>query len=347
MSAAGRNTQGFILVATLWVLAALAVLAAYIDGVVASDIERAVMAKRSLQSELDRRSTEATLTYLFVTGRMNYRGLILEEEQRFADSLPEDKSLPDHGDGELWVAGEVYAGLGGTRFSVQDEAGLASVNAPSSAIFTALLEYAGVAASDVARIVARAEDYIDKNSDLTLNGAEHYDYQQSGAPPPLNWIMSSPLELKKVLGVDEMLTPAQWLRLWPLLTMRPVFGYNFNTMRPEILAALLGLDEQGIRGVLDEREKRRISRLTTIALLSGRHLDIDEMELRTLPSRFLRISVWHESGGSRVLAGIALSPLGESAPWRKDYRYSESIPAGNDSRTPREQPLEAPTALLQ
>ena len=333
--------------ATLWVLAALAVLAAYIDGVVASDIERAVMAKRSLRSELDRRSTEATLTYLFVTGRMNHRGLILEEEQRFADSLPEDKRLPDRGDGELRVAGEVYAGLGGTRFSVQDEGGLASVNAPSSAIFTALLEYAGVAASDVERIVARAKDYIDKDSDLTLNGAEHYDYQQSGAPPPLNWIMSSPLELVKVLGVDEMLTPAQWRRLWPLLTMRPVFGYNFNTMRPEILAALLGLDEQGVRGVLEEREKRLISRLTTIALLSGRHLDIDEMELRTLPSRYLRISVWHESGGSRTLAGIALTPLGESAPWRKDYRYSESIPADDDSRTPREQPLEAPTALLQ
>ena len=243
--------------ATLWVLAALAVLAAYIDGVVASDIERAVMAKRSLQSALDRHSTEATLTYLFVTGRMNHRGLILEEEQRFVDSLPEEEEfLPDHGDGELKVAGEVYAGLGGIRFSVQDEGGLASVNAPGSPLFAALLEHTGVAASDVERIVARAEDYIDKDSDLTLNGAEHYDYQQSGAPPPLNWIMSSPLELKKVLGVDEMLTPAQWRRLWPLLTMRPVFSYNFNTMRPEILAALLGLDEQGIRSVLEEREKR-------------------------------------------------------------------------------------------
>ena len=333
--------------ATLWVLAALAVLAAYIDGVVASDIERAVMAKRSLQSELDRRSTEATLTYLFVTGRMNHRGLILEEEQRFSNSLPEDEFLPDHGDGELRMAGEVYARLGGIRFSVQDEGGLASVNAPGSPLFAALLERAGVAASDVERTVARVKDYIDSDSDLTLNGAERYDYRQRGAPPPLNWIMSSPLELTKVLGVDEMLTPAQWRRLWPLLTMRPVFGYNFNTMRPEILAALLGLDEQGIRSVLDEREKRRISRLTTIALLSGRHLDIDEMELRTLPSRFVRIAVWHESGGARNLAGIAFTPLGESAPWRKDYRYSESIPAGHDSRTPREQPLEAPAALLQ
>ena len=103
MSVARRNAEGFVLVATLWVLAALAVLAAYINGVVASDLERAVIAKRALQSELDRRSTEATLLYLFATGRMNHRGLILEEEQRFSNALPEDESLPDHGDGELWV----------------------------------------------------------------------------------------------------------------------------------------------------------------------------------------------------------------------------------------------------
>ena len=129
--------------------------------------------------------------------------------------------------------------------------------------------------------------------------------------------------------------------------MRPVFGYNFNTMRPEILAAVLDLDERGIRRVLEEREKRSISRLTTVALLSGRHLDIDEMEMRTLPSRFLRISVWHEDDGSRILAGIVLTPLGEKVPWRKDYRYLEPIRATHDSGTPRETPRAVATALLQ
>ena len=347
MSTAPRNAQGFVLVATLWVLAALAVLAAYIDGVVATDVERAIETKGWLEAELDRHSTEATLVYLLSTGRMNHRGLILEDEQRFSNALPEDEQLPDHGDGELRVAGEVYAGLGATRFSVQDEVGLASVNAPSSVVFAGLLEHAGVADSDVERIVARVEDYIDSDDTLSLNGAEHYDYRQRGAPPPLNWIMSSPQELSKVLGVGEVLTPAQWRRIWPALTMRPVFGYNFNTMRPEILAGVLGLDERGIRRVLEEREKRSISRLTTVALLSGRHLDIDEMEIRTLPSRFLRISVWREGGGSRILAGIFLTPLGETVPWRKDYRYLEPIWATHDSGTPRETPRAAATALLQ
>ena len=347
MTAPRQCAGGFVLVAVLWVLAALAVLAAYIDGVVASDVERAVMAKRSLRSELDRRSTEATLVYLFASGRMNHRGLILEEEQRFSNSLADDETLPDHGDGELRVTGEVYAGLGGTRFSVQDESGLASVNAPGASILPALLEHVGVAAPDVERIVARLEDYIDKDNELTLNGAEHFDYRERGAPPPLNWIMSSPLELRGVLGVDEMLTPAQWRRLRPLLTIRTVFSYNFNTMPHEILAAVLGLDQQGVRSVLEEREKRSIDRMTTIALLSGRHLDVDEMDLRTLPSRHMRLSLWDADGGSRILAGISLTPLGETVPWRKDYWYTEPLPAGHDSRTPGETPLSVASALLR
>ena len=245
------------------------------------------------------------------------------------------------------MTGLVYAGPGGTRFSVQDESGLVSVNAPRFAMFPALLKHAGVAGSDIERIVARVEDYIDKDDTLTLNGAERHDYLRRGEPPPLNWIMSSPMELAKVLGVGEMLIPAEWRRLWPVLTMRPVFGYNFNTMPPTVLAAGLGLDEQGVRAVLEEREERSISRLTTLGRLSGRHLDIDEMEMRIAPSRYLRLSVRHEGDGSRVLTGIVLTPRGETAPWRKDYRYLEPIGSGHDSGTPREALPAVATALLQ
>ena len=339
--------EGFVLVATLWALAALAVLAAYIDGVVAEDVRLAIDAKRSLQAELDRRSTEATLVYLLATGRMNHRGLIFERVQQFSNTLPEGEFLPSHGDGEIRATGTVYRGLGGTRFSIQDEGGLVSVNAPRSGQFAAVLERTGVTPSEIARVVARVEDYIDSDHVLSLNGAEHYDYRQRGEPPPLNWIMASPMELRRVLGVDELLTDGDWRQLRPLLTMRPVYGYNFNTMRPEVLATLLGLDERGLRNVLEEREARPLVRLTTLSRLSGRHLEIDEMEVRVLPSRFLRLSLWHESDGSHVLAGLELTPLGSSAPWRKDYRYSEPIPLHEGSKTPREPPLKAPSGLLQ
>ena len=82
-------------------------------------------------------------------------------------------------------------------------------------------------------------------------------------------------------------------------------------------------------------------------MLSGRHLDIDSMEVREFPSRFMRISVWHEGEASRILAGVALTPFGESMPWRKDYRYSETMTVHDDSVKPSEPPLQAPTALLR
>ena len=198
MRLARRKAQGFVLASVLWVLAALAILAAYVDGLVAPEVERAALARHSLESELARRSTEATLVYLLATGRMNHRGLVWEEAQRFSDALAEGEYLPDDGDGELRLAGEVYRGLGGARFSLQDEGGLASVNAPGSPLFAALLAREGVARPDIERIVARVADYIDRDGDLTANGAEHDDYRRGGAPPPPNWIMSSPMELRRV-----------------------------------------------------------------------------------------------------------------------------------------------------
>ena len=347
MTRTGGREAGFVLVATLWTLAGLAILAAYIDRVVASDLRYAVEARESVRAEIDRRSTEATMRYLLATGRMNHRGLILESEQRFSGSLDEDEHLPDHGDGELRVTEVVYAGVGGARFSIQDEGGLVSVNAPRSPLFASVLEHAGVSLSDVERIVARVEDYVDSDDTLTLNGAERHDYQERGEPPPLNWIMASPVELTKVLGIDALITVSQWERLLPLLTVRPAVGYNFNTMRPEILAALLDLDESGVQGVLEEREKAALSRLGQIAMLSGKHLDIDELEVRVLPSRFLRITVWHGHGGPRIVNGLAFTPLGDRAPWRTDYRYLMPTSADDGSDAPRESPLQAATGLLQ
>ena len=170
---------GFILVATLWVLAGLALLAAYVDSVVSANVEQAIRIKDGIDEDLDRRSTEATLLYLLATNRTNYRGLLLEQEQRFTD--PFDEPLSGGGDGELWANGEAYQGLGEWRFSLQDEFGLVSVNEPQTWLFRALLKRFGVEAPDRVRLVARILDYIDVNHLLTLNGAEQWGL----STPPL------------------------------------------------------------------------------------------------------------------------------------------------------------------
>lgn len=333
-----RDAAGFILIAVLWVLAALALLAAYIDGVAASQVERARLAQKSLDDELDRHSTRETVTYLLATGRMNHRGLIIETPQRFAEGV----RLPDEGDGELLVTGQVYTGLGDARFAVQDERGLVSVNYPRFPTFAFLLRYVGIERDSVDFIVARVEDYIDPDGYLRVNGAEAGHYRALGRPPPPNWIMASPLEMQNVLGVGDVITDAQWRRLLPLLSIRPSVGYNFDTMHPEVLAALLELDRQSVRPLLDARAEQSISRLSFIAMQTGKYLDIDPLDISKTPSRFLRIALWHEGSDVRTLVGIELTPLSDTAPWRTDYRYDEPASA-DDTRQPRT----VATSLLQ
>ena len=358
-----------MLIATLWTLAAMAVLAAYIDSVASGDMERAAAVEVSLERELTRRSTEATVAYLLSTGRMNYRGLMLEPEQSFSDG--DGNRGPDRSVGVIAVSGETYAGPGGARFSIQDENGLVSVNFPRSDNFAAALSYVGLSSADIDRIVPRVDDYVDMDDDLSLSGAERFDYDRStpalagraatsyqtdaprrardstrsgdrasgtqgpgttGAdgrpdlslrlPNPSNWTMATPLELKRVLGVGDLIDRDQWRRLLPMLTTRQASGYSFNTMRPDVLAVVLELDRSAVGNILAERAERSVASLNRIAMLTGIHVDVDPMDVRASPSRFLRISIWHNATGLRSIAGMALTPFGD-APWRIDYRYTE------------------------
>ena len=226
-----RMAAGFILVATLWTLAALTVLAAYMANVVESDVERATTAKQALEDELDRRSTEATLLYLLATGRMSHRGLVLETPQRFTP--PGENPPASRGDGELTLGGEPFAGLGRARFALQEENGLASVNLPGEPQFAAVLSRAGVRREDLRWIVPRVRDYADLDDSLSLNGAERIDYARGNRPPPANWLLASPVELKRVLGIDGLVSDAQWRRIRPLLTARVAGRYNFTRCAPK------------------------------------------------------------------------------------------------------------------
>ena len=200
---------GFVLVATLLVLAVLAALGAFIDRMVETDVERARLARQSLQDELNRHATEATLLYLISTNRKNHRGMLLENEQQFLESM-DDAPLPESGDGELTMASAAYQGLGRMRFAMQDEWGLVPVNVPDSLMLESLLGHVGVSSAGIARLVPRIEDYIDLDDRIGLNGAERIDYRQRGMPPPANWFMVSHLELKNVLGADRIISPVQW-----------------------------------------------------------------------------------------------------------------------------------------
>ncbi len=338
-----QSQQGFVLVATLWLVAALAMLAAYIDGVAEDNVERAIAERQALTDELDRRSTEATLLYLLATNRVNHRGFILDQRQRFAEVYPEE--LPATGDGELWVTDVLYQGIGDSAFSVQDENGLVSINMTTPQL-SAVLRHVGLDGNSIARFSARIRDYVDTNAALGLDGAEALDYERAGLPAPANWLMSAPGEARNLLGAEALLTPQQWRRLLPLLTIRQQGGYNFNTMAPEIMAAILGVDESQLNALLTARARQPILTARDVGKLTGRLLDIDELEVFTMPGQAFRFSLWNRSRTSARRIGILLTPSGERAPWRKDYEYADHFaqPRNQAARQP-ETPLFQPAEL--
>ena len=329
--------EGFILAATLWALVALTVVAVYVDGITRTNVDNAYRTKRMLQAELDRRSTEATLLYLLTTNRMNRRGLVLEAEQRFATGRA---SLDDTGDGTLELAGEAYLGLGEVAFSLQDELGLVSVNAPSYPQLSRVLESIGVAEDDVAGLMPRLRDYIDVDGDLTLDGAEAYDYARTGRPPPGNFFLTTSMELNRVLGAESLLDRAQRQRLRAMTTPRLVSGLNFNTMPPPVAAAVLETDIDDLAAFLAAREEESLTRLDRIFQLTGQSANVASDRIVPSPSVFVRMTTWWQHGGARTVVGISLTPAARfeppvSAPWRKEYRYSEpNRPAAVLSRAP-------------
>ena len=321
-AAPAATATGFILAATLWALAALTVVAAYIDAFTETNIDTAHRTKLMLEAELDRRSTEATLRYLLATNRMSPRSLLVEYEQRFSDL---DTRLDDEADSELSVAGVRYAGLGDTAFSIQDENGLVSVNSPRDPMFGAMMKSVGVSAPDLARLVPRIADYIDRDDRLSLDGAEREAYRQAQQPPPSNWFLQTPMELNRVLGAASLIDHAQWRRLRNMATPRLLVGTNFNTMPEDVAAAVLGVEPEALDGFFAERARNRITSLGQLQELSGTRPAFNPGPLAVTPSYFLRITTWWVDGGPRTVVGITLTPGSLIAPWRTEYRYSEPV----------------------
>ncbi|MCY3814655.1 MAG: type II secretion system protein GspK [Gammaproteobacteria bacterium] len=321
------------MVATLWVLAGLTVLAGYIHSVTTTSVERATVARVGLQRELDRRNTETTLIYLLATNRKSHRALILQPEQSFGEF-----DLPSADAPEVALAGETYAGLGDVLFAIQDESGLVPVNSPVYPMLRAALETVGVSRANATRLISRAKDYVDTDDLPTLNGGERYEYSRRGLPPPPNWLMATPMELEQVQGFSDLVTRDQWQRLRGMLTMRQATSPNFNTMPADIVRAVL--DDQAAADILALRASGSVVR----TLPYGGFADVmDDIELRMRVSDRLRIATWSPGTAQRVV-GIQLTAYTDGSAWRKDYSYT--APRHQDPTGSPERPVVPETALL-
>lgn len=216
-----RNDAGFALVAALWVLVLLSIIAASAITTARTDhfIARSGVAEAQARSLAEAGLTRAVIALMV-----------------------RDQSDPWPIDGT--VRGFAYAGTQ-IEIAIQDEFGKIDLNAASDEALRAVLTAAGVERQSLDAIVDAIADWRDGDDDRRLHGAEKEDYRAVGLPyVPRNGPFESVAELEQVLGVPRAVVQ----RVLPMLTVFSRRAIVDPAVAPDELWRLLPEVAAGIAG---------------------------------------------------------------------------------------------------
>lgn len=322
--------RGFVLLA---VLAAIIVMT-LIATAIGTSAERAVADQQARETALDAQlamhSTESTLLYLLATQRMTLAGLTIDDQVlRTEDEIAAGEvAMPVTPIGnEIRLDGRAYRGVGPARFAVHDDRGKLSPAWIDPALRSRWVAQLGGDPERTGDLLATLLDYQDDDDLTRLNGAEREEYEALDLPPPPNRPLSSPLELRRVLGWSELLAPLDDAALARLVTLAQAPAVNVNTAMPEVLQALFGIDRETAQRAVALREATPFSGtfdvFRSLGLVAG-----EEGGFMVFPSQSMTVSVWAPGGGRLHLRHWQMTPLDDGgAPWRSQYRLHLPAPS--------------------
>jgi general secretion pathway protein K len=316
-----RQHGGFALVLSLWAVLVVLVLAGVLDSYVSSRLEQAQAIRMRLQDELDLYSTRSTVLYLLGTQRFTRAGLTSDtQEPAELERTAQDLRIDPVG-GEISLDGSAYAGLGRTRFSLQDEAGLVPLNSESQQTLESLLLEFGTDATLASRLLDALADYRDANELARLNGAENAEYAAAGEPPPANTDLRTAAELTRVLGWREWLAQNPGFRLHEWLSVTREGAFNPNVVPAQLLQRLPGVDADAARRIIEQRREQPFRSAPDFAARSDTTLAMAEDEFRFFPSEMLQLRLWRNGAAHAELLALHLTPLSMNAPWQISSIY--------------------------
>ena len=222
-----RDQRGLALVAVLWTMTLLALIAA----VFMRETRTEMALVRNLEGE-------ARAEALAEAG-VNRAILIL---------LGLDTSVPWRVDG---TPIELASSDGVVRIVIQDEGGKIDLNRTAASVLQPLFVAVGIAPEPAQHLADAIVDFRDADNLRQVNGAEDADYAAAGlrhdakdAP------FASTDELLQVLGMTQEL----YERIAPLVTVySPRRDVNLATAPPAVLSVLPYLTAERVRTILDQR----------------------------------------------------------------------------------------------
>jgi DNA uptake protein ComE-like DNA-binding protein len=323
------NQNGFILAATLWILAAITLSAGFFALWTQHALELARRGEENLHGEIDLSGTQATLLYLLCTQPMTLGGLTVPEDKPDETSQenmnPMDISMSPIG-GEIALDDRPYKGLGKACFSVQDEGGLMGLNNFYTSHLENLLGLLGVPAPHRGPLLDKLLDYTDMDDLHRLNGAEEDEYRRMGLPAPPNRFLLTSWEIANVLDWKDQ--PGLWSQtpIPRLTTISSGGAPNLNTAPKEILMTLTGIDADTAVRLIEAREEKPFASVREVQEAAGSDLSLDPLGTALFPSAYLRLTLWQEGGPRMREVHVCLTPRADKkAPWLIDYELLISM----------------------
>lgn len=324
---------GFVLAVTLWILAAIVVVAALVSLWALQGIEETRGLQDEAQDAIDVHDTTQTLLYIAATRDFTLAGLPTAPIDRaeYAKRTLQEFGALNHDPigGELGLDDHPYRGLGESGFSIQDEAGLLGVNWADPRAAGQLLKAVPAVAGQAPALRDALLDYIDEDDSPLPSGGERAAYVALGRDGPANHRMMSPLELHRVLGWDRL--PADQYRVLEG-NFTPFYAgpVNVNTAPSIVLAAWLPGCPATCEQILQMRAQRPIETMDELQRRLGTDRQLMEFgDYRTMPADVLRFTLWGRNGRG-VRMHVRLTPgADKGAPWSilSYYPYVSSAPA--------------------
>ena len=310
---------GFVLAATLWILAGIAIAVAMMMVWTHAQVADAQRMRLQVEDRMAIHDTRNVVLYLVSTRPQTYAGFpvdLLSEERKALRRLDDFGAfVRDPVGGEMRADGTVYRGSGETFFSIQDESGLFPLVNPDPRSLDAFLRLMGVPEEQIPRLRDTFMDYVDEDSLVRLNGAEGVEYRRAGRMPPADRRLASPVELKRIMGWDT-LDPSLLERMSNLVTPYYTGAWNLNTAPRELLPLAL----PGCEAFCDRLVERRVQEPwrngSQLQAAMGAELAGDAAtDYRFTSDDALRLTFWGRTG-SAIRVHVALENVaGQTGPW--------------------------------
>ena len=316
----GRRAGGFVLAVTLWILAAIAVIAAMVSAWAIDGVRDASAVQAEADQAVDAYGTAQTLLYLLSTRDMTRAGLPTKAIDRanYSARMLEDFGALDTDPvgGEIRLDDARYQGLSDTGFSIQDTAGLLGVTWAVPDIADIVLATVPELRADAPRLRDTLLDYVDEDDETRPNGAEAVQYRNAGrANGPANRMLTSPMEIAQVLGWEHV-PEGVLAKVESVINTYYLGPYNINTLPANVLSAIVpgcpALCETWVQMRQSGPFRNQYDLQGRLAIALPRAL---EDYYRNMPADTQRITVWGRDGRAWRWY-VRLTPMADKeGPW--------------------------------